>query len=334
MINKSDSSYMEYALNLANSKLGLVSPNPSVGCVIVKNDIIVGIGITANGGRPHAETQAIAMAGKNAIGATAYVTLEPCAHETTTPSCAKELVKASISRCVIAVKDIDSRTCGKGIKILEQAGIKVETGLLEKKAKSLNAGFFSVLEKKRPLFTAKIATSLDGKIALSNGMSKWITSDLSRKYGHYLRATHDCILIGENTLRLDNPTLDCRINGMENQSPARIVLGNNIPKDSKILNDGGITHIISGELEKVSSKIIELGYNSCLIEGGSNVITKFISAGLVDRLAVFSSPNIIGGDGLSCIKDLGIIDINNIMKYKMLSSREIGSDMFRLFEKE
>jgi len=334
MINHSDTDYMEYALNLANSKLGLVSPNPSVGCVIVKNDIIVGIGVTATGGRPHAEIQAIAMAGKNTIGATAYVTLEPCAHETTTPSCAKELVKASISRCVIALKDIDSRTCGKGIKILEQAGIKVKTGLLEEKAKSINSGFFSVLEKKRPIFTAKIATSLDGKIALSNGVSKWITSDSSRKYGHYLRATHDCILVGKNTVILDNPSLNCRINGMENQSPDRIVLGNNIPKDSNILNDGGITHILSGDLEEVSFKIAQLGYTRCLIEGGSSVITSFISAGLVDRLAVFSSPSIIGGDGINGIKDLGIIDINNIMKYKMLSSREIGHDMFRLFEKE
>ena len=197
--------------------------------------------------------------------------------------------------------DNDPRTNGRGIEILKSAGVTVETGLLKDRADYINRGFFNKIEHNRPMFTAKIATSVDGKTSLQNGESKWITGEMSRKYGHYLRANHDCIIVGAGTVRADNPTLDCRINGMDEQSPVRIVLGENIPTDSKVLEGGNETHVLSGDVNEISQKLTDLGFNRCLIEGGGETISRFLKAGLVDRLAVFSANNIIGGDGTDSI---------------------------------
>lgn len=325
---------MEYALSLAEKKLGLVYPNPAVGCVIVNDGNVVGVGVTANGGRPHAETQAITMAGDKTKGATAYVTLEPCAHIGQTPSCANELVNAGIARCVVAVIDADEKTNSKGIEILKSAGVEVEVGVCETQALLLNKGFFNKVKENRPMFTAKIATSIDGKTSLANGESKWITNELSRTYGHYLRANHDCIIVGTGTVKSDNPSLDCRINGMEWQSPVRIVLGNDIPKDSKVLTDGNETHVLFGDVNDIAQQLAQMGFTRCLIEGGSETISRFFNAGLVDRIALFNANSVIGGDGLSGIGGLGLTEMKNTPKYKLLFSKQLDCDTFRMFEKE
>ena len=326
--------YMQHALNLANSGLGRVYPNPSVGCVFVKDGIVVGVGCTAIGGRPHGEAVALSIAGADSHGATVYVTLEPCAHSCQTPSCSDSLIKAGIKKCYIATLDPDPRTNGLGAKKLTDAGIEVITGLLEDQAISVNKGFFSKIIKNRPLFCAKIAMSADGKIALSNNESKWITGDSARRYGHYLRASFDAIIVGAATVRADNPSLSCRLNGCENQSPVRIVLGKNIPQDSKILTDGNPTHVLDGDVQDIAQQLAKMGFTRVLIEGGATTITNFMNAGLIDELALFSAPKIMGADSKNSIGNLGLLDMQNVAQYKRLKTKKLGDDIYTLLTKD
>src|ERR1700676_4205833 len=204
-----DFGHMRAALSLARRGLGWVAPNPTVGCVIVKEGRVVGRGWTQKGGRPHAETEARARAGKAAKGATAYVSLEPCSHHGKTPPCAEALVAAGIARVVAAVEDPDPRVSGAGIARLCEAGAAVETGLCAAEAAELNAGFFCRGKNGRPLFTLKLATSLDGRIATASGESRWITGPTARERAHLLRATHDAVLVGTDTVIADIPELTC-----------------------------------------------------------------------------------------------------------------------------
>jgi riboflavin biosynthesis protein RibD len=205
---------MRSALSLAKRGLGVCSPNPSVGCVILDHsNNLIGLGRTSNTGRPHAEKNALDSLTTSARGGTAIVTLEPCAHKDSSPSCAELLVNAGIKHVVIPLLDPDKRTNGKGVKLLKKSGVKVSLGILEEKSLDINAGFFFRLKYNRPLVSLKIASSLDGKIATVNGNSKWITGELSRMHGHSLRANHDVILVGINTVLKDDPKLNCRIQG-------------------------------------------------------------------------------------------------------------------------
>ena len=199
--------YMAAALTLAERGLGNVWPNPAVGCVIVKGGRVVGRGWTQPGGRPHAESEALRRAGAAAKGATAYVTLEPCAHHGKTPPCAEALIEAGISRLVAAMADPDSRVSGRGFESLKAAGIDVSIGLGGEQAARLNGGFRSRIESGRPLVTLKLATSLDSRIATQSGESQWITGTASRARGHLLRAQHDAILVGSGTALADDPSL-------------------------------------------------------------------------------------------------------------------------------
>ncbi len=219
-----DEAFMKSALNLATRGLGNVWPNPAVGCVIVKDNTVIGRGWTQPGGRPHAETEALARAGDAAQGATAYVTLEPCAHHGQTPPCAQALIDAGIARVVIALEDPDERVSGNGIKMLKTAGIEVTQNICRQEALEINEGFFLRILKNRPLFTMKMATSLDGRIAVHTGESQWITEAPTRQQGHLLRANHDAIMVGIGTATEDNPQLTCRLPGLENHSPVRIVV--------------------------------------------------------------------------------------------------------------
>ncbi|MHA1599104.1 MAG: bifunctional diaminohydroxyphosphoribosylaminopyrimidine deaminase/5-amino-6-(5-phosphoribosylamino)uracil reductase RibD, partial [Alphaproteobacteria bacterium] len=220
----SDLDHMRTALTLARRGLGMVSPNPSVGCVIVDVDgHVVGRGVTASGGRPHAETIALSVAGDKARDGTAYVTFEPCSHQGKTSPCAKALMKSGIRRVVIACEDPDHRVSGRGIAMLKSADIEVTEGVLEAEALALNAGFITRIKEGRPLFTLKTATSLDGRIATRSGDSQWITGDAARRTAHMLRARHDAVLVGIGTALADNPSLTCRLGGMEGYSPIRIV---------------------------------------------------------------------------------------------------------------
>ncbi|MDR0773103.1 MAG: bifunctional diaminohydroxyphosphoribosylaminopyrimidine deaminase/5-amino-6-(5-phosphoribosylamino)uracil reductase RibD [Wolbachia pipientis] len=219
-----DDHFMSIALKLAEKNLGNVAPNPAVGCVIVKDGTIISEGYTGIGGRPHAEVVALQNTKDSTHGATIYITLEPCCHHGVTGPCTAKIIKAGVKRVVIATIDPDSRVSGEGIKALKEAGIEVEQGIMQKEAEELNVGFLTTKELHRPFIACKIATTLDGKIATFTGDSKWITSEDTRNWVHELRAKYDAIMIGRNTLINDNPLLTCRLPGLENRSPIRLII--------------------------------------------------------------------------------------------------------------
>lgn len=235
-ITPTDLSHLHGALTLARRGLGNVWPNPAVGCVLVKDEVVVGRGWTQAGGRPHAETEALRRAADKAKGATAYVTLEPCSHHGRTPPCAEALVAAGVARVVAAIEDPDPRVSGRGLAMLRAAGIAVdrcdapgqppEVARIGKLARDLNAGFFTRIALGRPMVTLKLATSLDGRIATRTGESKWITGPEARARAHLLRARHDAVMVGIGTALADDPRLDCRLpgwDGAEARQPVRIV---------------------------------------------------------------------------------------------------------------
>jgi diaminohydroxyphosphoribosylaminopyrimidine deaminase/5-amino-6-(5-phosphoribosylamino)uracil reductase len=349
---------MRHALVLAARGLGEVAPNPAVGCVIVKDGIVVGRGRTAKGGRPHAETQALAMAGEAARGATAYVTLEPCSHHGHTPPCAKSLIDAGIARAVVAVGDPDPRVNGEGIAWMKQAGVTVEVGLCAKEAADLNAGFFLKVQHERPLVTLKLAQSLDGRIATATGESQWITSEAARAYGHLLRARHDAILVGINTALADDPMLTCRIPGLEGRSPLRVVLDSRLrltdwsklaqtaaqiptlvyttaPIDKGgALEACGIQIMRVGKdalgrpkIEAVLSDLAGRGITRLLAEGGAGVHAALLNASMADRLEVFSAPIILGAAGYGSVEALAALSLNEAPQFVMTARKSFGPDL-------
>jgi len=345
-----DQNFIQLALNLSKKNIGITNGNPSVGCVLVKNDIIISTGITSENGVPHAENIAILKAGKNASGATAYITLEPCAHFGKTSPCADLIIQSKIARVVIATIDPDKRVNGCGIKKLQDAKIEVEVGVMEGEARLINQGFFTARILGRPFITLKLATSLDGKIADKNGNSKWITCEKSRLYAHYLRAKNDAILVGSNTIRRDNPMLNCRILGLEKYSPKRIILSSNLNINSqsqaiqsarsiptyiatnnfnhKKFTDLGvkIINFENGNLNDLVKKLPTIGVNNLLIEGGSVVATQFLKAGLVDKFIWIKAPKIIGEGGIDAISNFNINQSFKISKY-----RQIDDDLLTEF---
>jgi diaminohydroxyphosphoribosylaminopyrimidine deaminase/5-amino-6-(5-phosphoribosylamino)uracil reductase len=216
-VKEKDLNFMHHALSLARRNLGFCAPNPSVGCVIVKNGRIIGRGVTGKTGRPHAENIALTQAGGAAKDADVYVTLEPCAHTGQTPPCAQALIKARVGRVFIGCKDPDPRVNGGGASLLREMGVEVIGGVLEKRAAKLHSGFIKRITLNRPQITLKVATSLDGKIALGNGQSQWITGARARKHVHYLRSTHDGILTGSGTVLQDDPQMTARLDGVEHK---------------------------------------------------------------------------------------------------------------------
>uniref|UniRef100_A0AAU7YPZ2 Riboflavin biosynthesis protein RibD n=1 Tax=Wolbachia endosymbiont of Oeneis ivallda TaxID=3171168 RepID=A0AAU7YPZ2_9RICK len=257
-----DDYFMSIALKLAEKSLGSVAPNPAVGCVIVKDGMLIGEGYTGIGGRPHSEVVALQNAKDLTHGATMYVTLEPCCHFGVTEPCTAEIIKSGIRKVVIATIDPDSRVSGGGIKALKEVGIEVKQGIMQKEAEKLNVGFFTTKKLHRPFIACKIATTLDGKIATFTGDSKWITSEDTRNWIHELRAKYDAIMIGSNTLVSDDPLLTCRLPGLENRSPIRLIIDSqeklqeehNIAKTA----DKVITWVITNK--EVERKIKDINY--------------------------------------------------------------------------
>ncbi|MCH8322933.1 MAG: bifunctional diaminohydroxyphosphoribosylaminopyrimidine deaminase/5-amino-6-(5-phosphoribosylamino)uracil reductase RibD, partial [Proteobacteria bacterium] len=322
---------MAAALRLAGGGLGRVWPNPAVGCLIIKDDKTVGRGWTQPGGRPHAEFEALQMAGAKAKGATAYVTLEPCAHQGETPSCARLLAGAGVKRVVYSVSDPDPRTAGKGAEILKKAGVQVDYGLLEEEAKALNKGYFLKQTEGRPLVTMKLATSRDGKIAKAEGVETRITGRQAREYSHRLRASHDAILVGIGTVLADDPDLTCRLPGRDVTSPVRIVLDTKlrIPVTSRLVQSAnkvpvwvvteeteippelagkGVEIVSLGNIKNIK-QVLELiaqkGITRLLVEGGSGVNASFLKSGLVDDIYWFTAPHLtIGAGGVPAFRDL------------------------------
>ena len=356
---RTDEHWTQVALTIGMRGEGRVAPNPSVGCVIVKDNIVVGRGWTQPGGRPHAETVALDQAGALAKAATAYVTLEPCSHHGVTPPCANSLIKAGISRVVIAMSDPDKRVNGNGVKLLQDAGITVTENICAAAAQLAHQGFVLVTTQNRPKFSLKLAVSSDNKIAKANGDSKWITGLNARQFGHMMRAKHDAILVGVNTVIADDPSLTCRIGGLEDRSPIRIVLDTHLktPISSKLVqtasdlktiiitekkdthgkfNAYGVdVHTVNStrDMSEVASKIANLDITSVMIEGGSRVAASFASANLVDYCAVFRAPKPIGANGIDAIAGLSLETYLADPSFMIENTRNLDPDVLTTYRK-
>jgi len=358
---------MQAALGLARRGLGEVWPNPSVGCVVVADGHVVGRGRTAAGGRPHAETEALHQAGVRSSGATVYVTLEPCSHHGHTPPCAEALIGAGIARAVVALEDPDPRVCGRGIAALTRAGIIVDLGCCAEQARAVNAGFITRVERGRPMLTLKVASSLDGRIATHKGESRWITGAAARDYGHLLRADHDAIMIGSGTALADDPSLDCRLPGLEGRSPLRIVVdghlvlpltgklvasakqrplwvltrSGNAPERLAALADCGVEVIevppaADGRIDLAAAmrELGNRGLTRLLVEAGGHLAAALVRANLVDRLAWFRAPLLLGGDGLASVLSIGIDRMEEAPRWRRLSVTCLGPDILEILERE
>ena len=326
---KTDENYMSIALDLAAMGRGRTSPNPMVGAVIVKDGKIVGKGWHKKAGTPHAEALALLKAGADAEGGTLYVNLEPCCHlDKLTPPCTDAILKSSIRRVVVGMLDPNPKVSGKGIETLREGGVEVEVGVLQERCEKLNKVFTKFILTRMPFVTLKVAQTLDGKIATSTGESKWITGPDARKHGHMLRNFADAIVVGIGTVLRDDPSLTTRIEDAENtKDPERIILDSTlrIPLDAKVLNvqSKATTYIATTlaaptakikELKKKNAEIIILGEGgsitmpllmeelgkmgliNVLIEGGSRVNAEALRSGVVDKVAFFIAPKILGGD--------------------------------------
>lgn len=317
-----DADWMAIAIALSERGRPASAPNPNVGCVIVAKGRVVGRGWTQPGGRPHAEAMALAAAGDAARGATAYVSLEPCAHTSPRgPCCTHELIKAGIARVVVALRDPDPRTDGTGIAMLTVAGIEIVEGVLAAEARAAMAPWWSRVTRGRPHVTLKLATSLDGCIALADGTSRWITGDRARTHGHLERARHQAILVGRGTLDADTPRLDVRLPGMGQRSPQRLLL-------TRGEAPSGWTAI--GSPESLDSLA---GVDSVLVEGGAGAASAFLAADRVDRLLLYRAPILIGG-GRPALGDLGLTDLASAHgRWRRTDSRPLGSDQLDVYER-
>ncbi len=314
---------MMAALSIAARGVGTTGLNPSVGCIIVNDDRITGRGWTQAGGRPHAEAMALHAASNADIkGATIYVTLEPCAHLSQRgPCCADTLIAAAPARVVIALQDPDPRTSGQGIARLRDAGIHVEVGILADAASEQLAGYLTRIALARPLVTLKLATSLDGCIAMADGRSRWITGAAARAHTHIVRARCDAILVGGGTLRADAPSLDVRLVGLEDRSPRRIVLTRGAAPDG-------------WEAISTPEAITTLNCNHVLVEGGAQTAAAFLRCNLVDRLLLYRAPIVLGG-GYPCLSDYGLTQLDAAHgKWRLADARQFGQDRMEIYHKD
>jgi diaminohydroxyphosphoribosylaminopyrimidine deaminase/5-amino-6-(5-phosphoribosylamino)uracil reductase len=314
---------MAEAVALGDAARGRSAPNPNVGCLIVsKAGKVVGRGATATGGRPHGEAVALEQAGRRAKGATVYVTLEPCAHESPRgPACTDLLLRAKSERVVIALKDPDPRTSGIGIQRLRAGGIDVKLGVGREPAKRSLAGWLTRVELGRPRVTLKLALSIDGKIALPSGESKWITGEDARRHVHLERARSDMILVGHGTYLADRPRLDVRLPGMEERSPRRALLSR--------------AGTVKGwEILRNPRDVFGLhDVNDLLVEGGSATATAFFTEDLVDRILIYRAP-IIVGEGKSSFGYVGLDAINDAHgRWRLVDERRLGVDRLEVYER-
>ena len=314
---------MAEAIALGNAARGSTAPNPNVGCVILSPDgSVLGRGATAAGGRPHAEAVALKLAGGMAKGATVYVTLEPCAHESERgPACSSLLVETKPARVVVALKDPDPRTSGKGIARLREAGIEVKIGTGAKAAAESLAGYLTRLRLGRPRITLKLALSSDGKIARPSGESQWITGEDARRHVHLERAHSDMILVGRGTYLADKPRLDVRLPGLEERSPRRALLTRGEPVEGWEI------------LQSPQDVYRRHDVNDLLVEGGSATATAFLSADLVDRILIYRAP-IIVGEGKSSFGYVGLDAIADAHgRWRSAGEQRLGVDRLEVYER-
>jgi diaminohydroxyphosphoribosylaminopyrimidine deaminase/5-amino-6-(5-phosphoribosylamino)uracil reductase len=326
---------------------------------------VVGRGWTQPGGRPHAETEALARAGEAARGATAFVTLEPCSHWGRTPPCCEALIGAGVARVVAATGDPDPRVDGRGLRRLREAGVAVEQGLLEAEARAIIAGFVRRITRGLPFVTLKLATSLDGRIATASGESRWITGAAARRAAHALRANHDAVLVGSGTVLADDPDLSCRVPGMARVPLARVVadtrlrtpLGSRLVRTARAVptwiatrtgqkpaalapflgagveilpvrsKEGGL------DLAALLGALGQRGITRVLAEGGAGLAGALLRDGLVDRVAWFHAPGIMGGDGLPAVRPLPLTSLAAMPRFRRVASRAVGEDWLTEFER-
>jgi diaminohydroxyphosphoribosylaminopyrimidine deaminase/5-amino-6-(5-phosphoribosylamino)uracil reductase len=354
-----DLSHMRAALGLARRGLGNSWPNPSVGCVVVREGRVVGRAVTAPGGRPHAEPLALAMAGDAARGATAFVTLEPCCHHGRTPPCTDALIAAGVARVVVAARDCDPRVNGQGIARLRAAGIVVDEGLLLAEAEDVNAGFFSRVRRGRPLVTLKLASTLDGRIATHGGESQWITGAPARRMAHALRGRHDAVMAGVGTVATDDPDLTCRIPGFKPVAVVRVVADSHLrtcltarlvataretptwivaragcdPERRQRLIECGVTviEVAAGapgvDLTAALNALAQRGITRLLVEGGAQIAAGLLRDDLVDRIAWFHAPCVMGGDGLPAAQSFGLQTLAAMPRFVRDAATAVGADM-------
>jgi diaminohydroxyphosphoribosylaminopyrimidine deaminase/5-amino-6-(5-phosphoribosylamino)uracil reductase len=360
-LKRQDEEFILECIELARRGKGYVSPNPLVGAVIVKNKRVVGRGFHQKFGEAHAEINALRDAGRKARGAALYVNLEPCSHYGKTPPCTDAIISSGIRRVVIGMTDPNPLVKGKGIHALTSAGVEVRTGILSRECRRLNEFFVKKMTTGLPFVTLKIAQTLDGKIALTNGSSQWITSKDSRKRVHQLRAEYDAVLVGATTAQLDDPRLTARL--VKGRNPKRILLDGKLstPLSSRLFSDGlrsrtvvFVRQIGSKELERkkeilerrgvqiveihgrrdgtlplksVLESLADLNILSVLVEGGQQVFTQFLEEGLVDRLLVFVAPKAYGCDGVPAFGHL-----QHAFEASSSSIERVGSDLLLQFE--
>jgi len=345
---------MREAIKLSDTHVGRTGPNPSVGCVIVKDGEIVGRGVTALGGRPHAEPQAIAEAGEKARGATAYVTLEPCSHHGKTPPCANAIVAAGIARVVVAVADPDPRVSGRGLKILADADIEVTIGILQKEARRAMAGYLTRQTKGRPQVTLKLAVSADGMLGRLGEGQVAITGPEARADVHRLRSESDAILVGIGTALADDPELTVRLPGLEDASPIRIVLdrraelsptsklaatAKSVPVIAAVaagstghrsaLQELGVEVVDAGGIEDLLALLAQRGVSSLMVEGGARVASDLLARGLVDRIHLYDSSVTIGPGGISSPITADHLPAG----FVRVDERKVGADRLQIFER-
>lgn len=355
MFSPTDYAFMSTALRLAEKGLYSTTPNPRVGCVIVRNEQIVGSGWHERTGQPHAEINALNAAGEAARGATAYVTLEPCSHYGRTPPCANALIDAGIARVITAMEDPNPMVSGRGCAVLEQAGVTVQTGLLQAQAHALNVGFVNRMIHKKPWVRLKIAASLDGKTALNNGASQWITGEAARQDGHRWRARSCAIVTGIGTVKSDDPQLTVR-HVQTSRQPKKIIVDSHlaISLDAKLLqgeavviftaDDGnqekkttlekmGVQVIVLPntkglvDLEKMMIMLADFGINEVLIEAGRGLNGALVSAGLVDEVIIYLAPHLLGDDAQGMLRLPELIDLQQKKALAIQDLRMVGQDI-------
>jgi diaminohydroxyphosphoribosylaminopyrimidine deaminase / 5-amino-6-(5-phosphoribosylamino)uracil reductase len=355
-----DVQYMQQALALARGGLGLVSPNPLVGCVLVKAGAVVGQGYHQRFGGPHAEVHALQEAGSQARGAVLYVNLEPCSHTGKTPPCADAVIQSGVSRVVAALRDPDPRVNGRGLSRLEAAGIAVTVGVCEAEARKLNEVFIKYITTRCPFVTLKSAITLDGKIATRTGASQWITGELARQEGHRLRHAADAILVGIGTVLQDDPQLTARLPDQQGANPLRVIVDSTlrVPLQAQVaavasdrrtlivttarapvahseaLRTRGVEVVClpaydNGrvDLEALCRYLGERGVASVLVEGGATLSATLLRRRLVDKVLLFVAPKIIGGDGLSVVGPCGVETMEQVIHLRDVVSQCLGNDV-------
>lgn len=350
---------MRYALEISGKALGNTAPNPMVGAVVLDKDgNLVGEGYHERAGQPHAEVNALNMAADKAKGGTIIVTLEPCSHYGRTPPCTQAIIKAGIAKAVVATLDPNPKVAGRGVKILREAGLEVQLGVLEAQAKRKNEVFFKWITKHMPFVAMKYAMTMDGKIATATGDSKWISCEAARCFAHKLRLTYDAILVGTNTVKLDNPELTCRM--VKGRSPVRVILSNSLDfqVDSKVFLNDGVRTILATtsknqelaaqfitqpnvellivaadangypEPGSLLQKLAQKNVTSLLVEGGSEIHAAFLQAGLVDKVYAVIAPKLIGGQKSKApIGELGIELMRDSINLQEIHFEQLGSDL-------